>query len=1174
MSKRAPCSPTGNWYSGQVGECGQHLVTGESPVVSGVVITHRGGAYLSVPTVIFSGGGNGATGAFGEALLSCSGSGVVTGVRIVLSGWHYTESPTIIFSGKFAPAAAQSSGCMQGTSPCDTDTVWNHPTCMCSGSGLILGYQIFANVTLIPPQCSNLYVTDNWQSRVNATGGSLLLPTCGTGCLNERETTNYGECQVRGSDCDCKTTFQSGWNGDDCSEGLWQKTANYCFEKGSKVNTPRCAGPWTDCTKPIDNQWSGTNQFLDFGVCTKRGFKNVVGYKSWHGEIPFDSLDGCGCLDCATCSGGKAGCHVCSDCFLNSDNTVSCHNCSACDAAGDTGIIPSECSGCTTCGQCPYGEQPYSVKYLDSIFTFSNTYRATNPPQGTDVSVNASASLSSSVNRLSSKLSTSESYNVSAHNWNLDVAGFPIMGPLFIDRCSRTTAGYPTSGFNGYPWNYTLFQDFPEVDGYDYFNVATAGSFTSTTASFHQVVTHIFVLNGGANHDLHEVTTIDAVTALSNPYTIAQLNKDVDDLLNQWNLTDDLIYPWRTDSNEVYMPKMSYCEGPPTSPLNFGITLGSNCPDQPFCRYSESCDGCGISWTSCTGRPQCVTPGSGQILINCVFNTTCSFATGGCVQNCNYDGRMLGGPAAVGHISSIDFLRVNNEKLPCNCEGEDDSANQTFATKSYGAVVGLPHATQVTNDREQMILYGGAYAGHNDPTRLFTTCAGNDIHVLGSDILSKIKYAEVIQQDKPSADTRLPCGIGSSKDLTYINVIDNAIVDFSTLGTGCFYPCDCVPCGTGTAQSCTNGTLPFHWQKYSGIGFVCNTAMSITSGKIETGKIDIYTISGHSGVKGQYVNAHLTFGSGNFLDDVFAIAAVLNTSGFTITGNFTSYLGQDSGFGGWIDFATGNDWFDNYPKGDFTVRSWTWHPFTGNGFNSRAETYLNTISNDAYCLPWRPCEPAIVVIGPSGSPESSTARNVKFIQMPSLTPHPCGAKIHYIPQQWKTDPLWIRPSKPCCLVSGSDNPDCQVDDGGDDFTPTRIIHRWEEDDGSCRDLETEYKFGLDGGVTIIYHHHYPLRPFVESYQTRPVGSPALPTDACSFFTTVQLANAQSGCLSIAQLEALTTGNIGALRAMDWGFMTCLCDSPVPGSYWGGYAPWRISPNQEACIRAADQTGVS
>lgn len=1160
MSKRAPCSPVASWLSGQLGDCGQHLVLGESPVVSGIGIVRRGGAYAEKPTVIFSGGGPAATGAYAEALLSCSGSGVVTGIRIFSSGWHYTESPTIIFSGKFAPLAVQTSGCMQGTSPCGTGTAWDHPTCMCSGTGLIFGYPIYENITLVPPQCSNIFLTNGWQDQLNNTGTGGL-PVCDDTCLGHIGTTNLGRCRVTGTECNCKTTFESGWYAGDCSDGgRWQKSNNYCSENGTFAPQIKCIGPWTTCDKPINNLWRKTDQFLDVGRCTKRGHKNVVAFKSWHGVTPFTNTQGCtACDNCDTCY-GASGCQICVDCTLQPDNTVNCSQCSACSSPSVDGFELS-CSGCSGCDSCPEGEKVYTYKYLDSTWTASDVYSLTDGPTNANTYYNASASISASVDRLSSQVHADETYSVIAHDYFADAV--QLIGPDFVDRCHKTVAGYPVSGWDGYPWNYGTVTSGENT--YSSESVSTSGSISDNEITFHQTRNFSFIVYDSVNnvfeHDAHIHQQIDAVTTLSNQYTQDQLNLDADTLLNQWNLLNDVIYPWKYDTSELQLPKISRCEAEPTSPLSATLTFPS-CPDFVLCHYSSVGADCADSWDSCTAN-DC--PGGIS------YDYNCYISSGGIFVNTQYNGSILGAPSPTGYLYPIDFNKKNQKDLPCHCE-DGDVNNSAISIKSYGGVSSLAHATQLPDEREKKVIYPGAFASINDRTRVNSTCNGFNNQYISTDILLKTKWAEIIQIDKPSQNFRLPCGIGSSKDLIYVNATDNSIVPYLTVATGCLQGCNCTPCmgGTGSVQSCTNATNPARWPYLSGSGFVCNTVASIFSGQISTGKINLYMITGISGDKGQYVNAHLMFGGSNFKDEVYAIAALLNQSGFSITGDFSAYVGLNSGLSGWIDFATGNDWFDNYPKGDFIIRSWDFHPVTGIGFNNRVDGFMNSQNVNSYCLPWKPCGPAIVVIAPSGSPEniSGSGYNVQFVTMPALTPRPCGAKINLMPQQWRTDPFWIRPSKPCCLVSGADNPDCIVDDG-DDVFPTRIIHLWEEDDGSCRDVESEV---ISNGfsMTYIYHHHYPMRPWVEARQS-PLGPYGFSVTGCSWLTSGQLLNASSGCLSVSGIEGLSSGVYDSLYYLDSLTLSCFCQNPQPeSSYWGIYAPWAVSTNQTECLRQADE----
>jgi hypothetical protein len=62
--------------------------------VSGVTVTNGGGAYVSAPTVVFTGGGG--TGAAGTAVML---NGAVVGVNITSAGSGYTSPPSVSFSG-------------------------------------------------------------------------------------------------------------------------------------------------------------------------------------------------------------------------------------------------------------------------------------------------------------------------------------------------------------------------------------------------------------------------------------------------------------------------------------------------------------------------------------------------------------------------------------------------------------------------------------------------------------------------------------------------------------------------------------------------------------------------------------------------------------------------------------------------------------------------------------------------------------------------------------------------------------------------------------------------------------------------------------------------------------------------------------------------------------------
>lgn len=1113
MAKRQPCNYPGQWNSGFIGDCSQHLKLGECPAVSGIKITYGGAPYQFPPVAIISGDSNGgsyATGFFAYGLLDSAGH--VTGLNIVLSGWHFVVSPSIVFSGVFLTGIG-------GSATQCANKVWNDTGCMCSGSGLIYGYPIYQNTTLVPPQCSPVYSDPNWALQLPN------LPICTAANLANISTDNFGVCKA-GDEARCKTSWASGWVGD-CDDGTWQKTNNYCSIHGGRATPARCEGAWygggsvSNCGARVAQTFTPTNTYLDVGSCKKRGYKNVVALKSWHGEPPL---------------------------------------------IGNTAPMP--------CFNCATGDAPYTQKYLCSAGTWSYTLTADklwsdNTPVSNPTVIAANGTTTACVGRLDGKLVVNESFFCNTTNAD---AEYPRNFDGY-DRCADTIYGFPRTGWNDSPWNYCNNSDTSvgnQINQTSYC-VKTTASVSAAGYTFTQEITsfsYVANLDAGIIFDQSYAYSVESVTvSLSNPYTYQQLNSDAKDLLDAWNLLDDVQYPWKTTQDELLMPKVTRCEEPPTSPYGASVPIAS-CPAQPVCTYSYNSSNGSVVWDDCHPRQGLWPDLSGRS----IYHVSCNFNTGNvCIAGCNNDGAIVGGPAPTGYLGMVDFARENWQTLCCDCDCQESN---TQLIQSFGNVSPYYHMTQWPDDRERNLMYFGAFAFLNNTADVYSTCGGGTLPLIPNDVLVVGKYAEIVQMDKPSFIYRTPCGIGASPEITLQNQSDSSLNSWSNTNyaSQCDQTCHCqtitVPDNVGS-HSCyycdSQSSTTKRWPYQSGTTYICGNTGLIVSGNITTSTGTLVLNATFTGTTGDYINVFLDYGGGNYSAATYPITATVSPSGLVITGSFV----PTTSVSGWIDFPNTNDWFDNLPKGDFVVRNWNYATFAGSPAPTvRSDPFLTSISATQYCLPWHSCEPAIVVVGPSGGMEvaNSSNRNAQVIQMPYLIPRPCGARMHYIPQQWMTDPTWNKPSMPCCLVSGIDRPICQPPPDSNDIGPASITHRWEEDDGSCRGLETEYLFSLGGGMSIIYHHHYPIRPFVEA-RISWLSSYSLPLGNCNMVNDAL--TSVSGCFTNSQLDGLTNNQYNALISTYGGQMCAVCSAPNNNAtYWGQFAPWKVSANQEGCLREA------
>lgn len=256
--------------------------------------------------------------------------------------------------------------------------------------------------------------------------------------------------------------------------------------------------------------------------------------------------------------------------------------------------------------------------------------------------------------------------------------------------------------------------------------------------------------------------------------------------------------------------------------------------------------------------------------------------------------------------------------------------------------------------------------------------------------------------------------------------------------------------------------------------------------------------------------------------------------------------------------APSKDWFDRKPKGDFLAFIWR-HNFRDFVFDSgiRANQNANGMpqSVDLFevkedCVPFSACEPMVICFSPNGerfpngvtyplpggssgwdSKSSSAIGAAGALLMDALY----GARWQALILTQMVDPMnttsstFLPPPMPC--VAGD------TWTGGERIDEHHVS--WSEDDGSCAD---DIYIGGDDGCTgdIACKAFYPNRPYVEAMATVPDGAPALPGDIVINY------------LSLSDLD--TTGDLPPGH---------IITPPSPGT-GGQDGPWSLWAVKRSC----------
>jgi hypothetical protein len=457
-------------------------------------------------------------------------------------------------------------------------------------------------------------------------------------------------------------------------------------------------GPWPRPHPANVYQLSDT-ETVDLSACKKEGYKVVYGSKNWHGKLPLTSKS----LRPQIISIPSAGCFIYSGANNEADQ----------------------------------------VRYLRQDVTASSRIVKPWEVEGDpayDIAVSFASS--DSINRLSGRRTGHYTENYAIENSGLfhNLEGFiHDYGESTPDSIVGLALQY-ISAMNGLPgfeatWGETVTartDNGAEVQTLTWSNchlsyysgsIASANSYrieiyiTDTVCEVRETQITDWIMDGTL------LSTYEAVIRLelSEPYTAAQVSLDVDDLLAVWVLSDDAVYPWRTDTRRSLGPLVTRNERATAVP---GL-------------WRSPIDG--EQWVDESLPPRDDIP----------------------------DGGIVGGPLPAGSDPYFDFAHITN------VAAETVSYGWQYVPQSYGAYAPsvCPHATQWTNfNTPSAELQGNEPAVHP-----FIYMVGWDRLTLGFQNLDgmsatcqspisngmaglwKAKYAEVVIPNKSHNFFR-PCG--------------------------------------------------------------------------------------------------------------------------------------------------------------------------------------------------------------------------------------------------------------------------------------------------------------------------------------------------------------------------------------------------------------------------------
>jgi hypothetical protein len=829
------------------------------------------------------------------------------------------------------------------------------------------------------------------------------------------------------------------------------------------------------------NCYHKTSGFLDYRNCNPRvGFKNVQAQKNWQGRFGFTSHDSVPAFSFL-----RSGCGGCS--YEPPQPT-----------ADQTKYLTIHYNGTySSVGDDPHNysasiDKQQSVGRYNGIVTLDGCSTGASGP--TEDGKGAFLAIASNALGLgaSSQQSCAGLYFEQLVLYSVDESEETISALARSFSISRGSATI-SSSFDFNAGTYSLSYSAP---GNSYTETLSVGS-TSVNYDFvNDYISSVYTF-----HDERHYSA-----ALSNPYTASEVISDLTGLLAHWPLSDDVIYPWRTDQFATIAPVISYNE-----------SFAS--PDT-----SVPCDG---SWRD----PAALT----------------------------YDGSIKGAPLPKGYYGFFDWKHV----IWDSCFDPDAGTTAYYKAKFGESSTDGPIPVSATQWTENFFagnlrpwawsLYDGSTLKAQKwaeikiprPSFNFARPCGADRFSTVEDTVrcitandmgtpATITIDDTINGDPgiQTSDSVLVCGAGSGQDGGWtVTRLDEQNYQLTTKLFG-------FPSGYNSPVDCEAGIIGrLRFVSVPGICGKVQVVHATNQNPIVLALTeDTYLRDGDQviveGVQGN------TAANGVWRVGVRAADSIVlsgsNGNADYLAGGFVSQIG-----------AADEKWNDTQSKGDFTTQTWE-YSFRDYGEQVRLSgQYYNFCSGSDGLCPDIPAPPAPVRPNCAlGSVVSNFTCNqgcigYKNCSVPVIYFSPnnegfsngvnYGFKFSIDERyttlwqgqvtQWNIDPLWQRPHKPCVNLDLTD----------EDGTHPQDV-QWREDGPIAYCAQDT--FDPDTLRPIKY---YPQKPWVEGRCDYPDGAPLLPKSI------------PFGCMTYAQLNQVPLPS---------GINVCA----PPGIM--GHAPGSANPNTQ------------
>lgn len=607
-------------------------------------------------------------------------------------------------------------------------------------------------------------------------------------------------------------------------------------------------------------------------------------------------------------------------------------------------------------------------------------------------------------------------------------------------------------------------------------------------------------LSGGPGSG--QLAVWDLSVGLGDEYTSEDLYDDCVGLLNYWRLTDDAVYPWRTDGYTSTAPLVSYDEDAPKNPdVKFGpceLYDDTPCPD-PCAIYPA---GCGEGDPENPG--ECLEGGEGTHTAEWQADHMQPWIEqgyeNGSALPVPWTGEVRGAPLPAGYQGYFDFEHLTYRY----CSGipylfaYGAKSGQSNAGDFSDAVV-PKSATQWTNNLDAAAQPPGAWVRHEQGT------------------MRMQKWAEILV-GRPSYNFFRPCGA------------DRAAIDQTT-----------IDCAGDEAARVGELRFPDAWP-------ICGR-IRVADAVADAGTVTVTLAEAAPYLEtGDAVDFFNTSGINEVVTESNVTVTVVDETHFT-------YSGGSAPVGVWVKShgAPHYAWHDTRSKGQFVVHGWQMNfrdyqerdraiaqyaacggedcealsepgdPIrteqAGNGMPREVTAYACTPG----CVCRDPRNPSVVAISPNGEAFKS---GITYGFFNPGADDRYGSAWQSEVQQVIPDPLWQAPHLEC-VVNPTPPPDYMDE-------PISLVEDGTDEAGWC---------AADSfGVTKYYAH----RPYVEAL--------------CSVPSTADLGAAPAlpdgiylGWLSLAEVQSPTPpdGNVAAPS----GVVSDLVQE----------TPWGIWLGQEACV---------